>query len=140
DAVQWRKPERQTPRRSDRAMIWLCANLWLVPAMPLLAAVVTALAKRPQRRFAAMMAIGSMFLAFGLSCWALVTSLGAHAEAPVGRQTYTFNWLQFGDSWLQLGWVLDPLTAVMLMMVALVGLLIFIYSVGYMAHDDNFTR
>src|SRR3989454_4019019 len=28
----------------------------------------------------------------------------------------------------------------MLLMVAFVGLLIFIYSVGYMAHDENFTR
>src|SRR5439155_419039 len=49
-------------------------------------------------------------------------------------------WLQFGDSWLQLGWMLDPLTAVMLVMVTFVGLLILIYSVGYMAHDENFTR
>src|SRR5882757_1156855 len=36
--------------------------------------------------------------------------------------------------------MLDPLTAVMLLMVTFVGLLIFIYSVGYMAHDENFTR
>jgi NADH-quinone oxidoreductase subunit L len=36
--------------------------------------------------------------------------------------------------------MLDPLTAVMLVMVSFVGLLIFIYSVGYMAHDENFTR
>src|SRR2546429_8269460 len=80
-----------------RYMTWLVQNLWLVPALPLLAAGVTALSRRPQRRIAATMAIGSMFLAFGLSCWALVTSLGAHAEAPGGRQTYNFNWLQFGD-------------------------------------------
>ena len=40
----------------------------------------------------------------------------------------------------QLGWVLDPLTAIMLVMVGFVGLLIFIYSLGYMAHDENFTR
>jgi NADH-quinone oxidoreductase subunit L len=36
--------------------------------------------------------------------------------------------------------VLDPLTAVMLVMVTFVGLLIFIYSTGYMEHDENFTR
>ena len=36
--------------------------------------------------------------------------------------------------------MLDPLAAVMLVMVSFVGLLIFIYSVGYMAHDENFTR
>ena len=41
---------------------------------------------------------------------------------------------------VDLGWVLDPLSAVMLVMVKFVGLLIFIYSVGYMEHYENFTR
>ena len=48
--------------------------------------------------------------------------------------------VQFGETTLQLGWVLDPLTAVMLVMVTFVGTLIFIYSIGYMAQDENFTR
>src|SRR5205085_1838375 len=61
-----------------------------------------------------------------------------HGE--VSRQHFNFRWFQFGDSWLELGWVLDPLAAVMLVMVSFVGLLIFIYSIGYMAHDENFTR
>ncbi len=39
-----------------------------------------------------------------------------------------------------LGWVLDPLAAIMLVMVTFLSLLIFIYSLGYMAHDENFTR
>ncbi len=58
------------------------------------------------------------------------------------REVFSFNWLQFGgpDNWLQLGWVLDPLTAIMLVMVTFVGMLIFIFSVGYMAHDENFMR
>jgi NADH-quinone oxidoreductase subunit L len=45
-----------------------------------------------------------------------------------------------GSTNVDLGWVLDPLSAVMLVMVSLVGLLIFIYSTGYMVHDENFTR
>ncbi len=56
------------------------------------------------------------------------------------RETVNFTWLQFGSSNVDLGWVLDPLSAVMLVMVTFVGLLIFIYSTGYMAHDENFTR
>jgi NADH-quinone oxidoreductase subunit L len=48
--------------------------------------------------------------------------------------------MQFGSEWVKLGWVLDPLAAVMLVMVTFVGLLIFIYSVAYMHHDENFTR
>jgi NADH-quinone oxidoreductase subunit L len=58
----------------------------------------------------------------------------------VFREVYNFRWFDFGTTSLQLGWVLDPLTAVMLLMVTFVSLLIFIYSIGYMAHDENFTR
>ena len=119
-------------------MNWLVQYLWLIPALPLLAAGITALARRPQRKFAATLAIGGMLAAFGLSCLAISQTLGEQAQVP--RQVYNFNWLQFGDAWLKLGWVLDPLTAVMLLMVTFVGALIFIYSVGYMAHDENFTR
>jgi NADH-quinone oxidoreductase subunit L len=56
------------------------------------------------------------------------------------RETANFTWIQVGAANVDLGWVLDPLAAVMLVMVSFVGLLIFIYSVGYMAHDENFTR
>src|SRR5438034_2106180 len=121
-------------------MNWIVQNLWLIPALPLAAAALTALVRRPQRRFAATLAIGSMILAFALSCAVFVSTLGAHTGMEVERHVYNFNWFQFGDAWLKLGWVLDPLTAVMLVMVTFVGLLIFIYSVGYMAQDDNFTR
>src|SRR2546425_4795762 len=121
-------------------MSWMVRFLGLIPALPLLAAGLTALAKRPQRTLAATLAIGSMAVSFLLSCCAFVETLGEHAGTGVERQVHNFNWLQFGDVWLQLGWILDPLTAVMLVMVTFVGLLIFIYSVGYMAHDENFTR
>ena len=114
--------------------------LWLIPALPLLAAGLSALAKQRCRGFASALAIGSMALAFFLSCAAFVATLqpGDHGEAF--RQVYTFSWLQFGEASLRLGWVLDPLTASMLVMVTFVGSLIFIYSVGYMAQDENFTR
>src|SRR5438034_2210048 len=118
-------------------MTWSIQTLWLIPALPLLVAGATALAKRPQRTLAATLAIGSVGVSFLLSCWAFAETLGG---TGVERQVYNFDWLKFGDVWLQLGWMLDPLTAVMLVMVTFVGLLIFIYSVGYMAHDENFTR
>jgi NADH-quinone oxidoreductase subunit L len=53
---------------------------------------------------------------------------------------FSFPWIQFGGQWMDIGWVLDPLTAIMLVMVTFVGMLIFIFSVGYMAHDQNFMR
>ena len=117
-------------------MSWLTKSLWLIPALPLLAAGLTALAKQRQRTFAASLAIGSMTGAFLLSCAAFVITLGSHGETA----HQTFDWFVLGETTLKLGWLLDPLSACMLVMVTFVGLLIFIYSVGYMAHDENFTR
>lgn len=122
-------------------MAWIVKNLWLIPALPILAAGLTALAPQRCRKFSSTLAIGSMIGAFLLSLFAFTHALhGSHEGA---KEVFNFEWLQFagGDAGiLKLGWVLDPLTAVMLVMVTFVGLLIFIYSVGYMAHDENFTR
>ena len=121
-------------------MTWIVQNLWLVPALPILAAGGSALAKQRNRMFAASLAIGSMAISFLLSLWAFAHVLWLGSQGEVARQVVNFRWFQFGTEWLKLGWMLDPLTAVMLLMVTFVGLLIFIYSVGYMKHDENFTR
>jgi len=110
--------------------------IWLIPALPLLAAGLTALCRRPQKRLSSGLAIGAMLCSLGISFAAFIASVGA----PERHATLNFDWLRFGDSSLQLGFVLDPLSASMVLMVTFVGLLIFIFSVGYMAHDENFTR
>jgi len=114
--------------------------LWLIPVLPLLAAGISALVRQSRRRTAATLAIGSMAIALGLALLAFARVVAHSGQGAPFREVAGFRWLQFGEVWIQLGWVLDPLTAVMLVMVTLVGLLIFIYSVGYMAHDENFTR
>jgi NADH-quinone oxidoreductase subunit L len=121
-------------------MTWIVRNLWLIPALPGLAAGLSALAKQRNRRFAASLAIGSMGLSFLLSLCAFAHVLRSGGQGKTATQVFNFPWLQFGGEWLKLGWMLDPLTAVMLVMVTFVGLLIFIYSTGYMSHDENFTR
>ena len=121
-------------------MTWIVQNLWLVPALPTVAAGIGALARRRNRVLAASLAIGSMSVCFLLSVVAFAHVLSLSNRGLATRQVVDFRWFQFGNQWLRLGWMLDPLTAVMLVMVTLVGLLIFIYSVGYMEHDDNFTR
>jgi NADH-quinone oxidoreductase subunit L len=87
---------------------------------------------------AAMLAVGTMASAFVLALVAFVHVLTSQGEAT--RQFSNITWFQFGSEWVRIGWLLDPLTAVMLVMVTFVGLLIFIYSIGYMADDENFTR
>src|ERR1043165_4929255 len=103
-------------------MNWIVPNLWFIPALPLLAAGLTALARQRHRKFAATLAIGSMGLAVGLSCVAFVHALQPSGHGEAGRQVSNFFWFQFGDpnvsgTSLRLGWILDPLTAVMLVMV-----------------------
>jgi NADH-quinone oxidoreductase subunit L len=121
-------------------MLWIVQNLWLIPLLPLAASGVIAVNKQRQRKLAATLAIGSMVMAFLLSLCAFSATLLHHGNHGVFREVAGFNWLQFGGQWLPLGWVLDPLTAIMLVMVSFVSLLIFIFSVGYMAHDENFMR
>ena len=129
-------------------MNWSVQYLWVIPVLPLVAAGVISLARQRHRTFAASLAIGSIGISLLLSLAAFVHILhsveGFSSSSVVAesgrREIVSFPWLQFGDQWLRLGWILDPLTAVMLVMVCLVGLLIFIYSLGYMSHDENFTR
>lgn len=120
-------------------MTWIVKNLWLIPVLPFVAAALTALMPQRRKGSAAALAIGSMACSFLLALCAFAATLGHEGDGPF-REVFNFNWLQFGGQWLQLGWMLDPLTALMLVMVTFVGMLIFIFSVGYMEHDENFTR
>jgi NADH-quinone oxidoreductase subunit L len=114
--------------------------LWLVPAVPMVAAGVIALLKQPMRKLSSTLAIGSLgfSLLVALAAFGHVLSGWSHGFAV--REVVNFAWIQAGTQPLELGWVLDPLSAVMLVMVTFVGLLIFIYSTGYMEHDENYTR
>ena len=106
----------------------------------MVASGIIALLKQPKRKPAAALAIGSLFISLLLSLWAFAHVLAGWVNHQAVRETCNFTWIQVGAAHVQLGWILDPLAAVMLVMVSFVGLLIFIYSVGYMAHDENFTR
>ncbi len=110
-------------------MSWIVENLWLIPALPVAAAGVIALLPRSAARTAQTLAIGAMTAALILSLLAFSTALDGV------RRVVNFPWFDLGDGVFRLGWMLDPLTAVMLAMVTFVGLWIFIYSVGYL-HDD----
>jgi NADH-quinone oxidoreductase subunit L len=107
--------------------------LWLIPALPLAAAAVGALAPKSGRTLAAGAALTAMAGAFVLSCLALA---GALAD-PANHQVFNFAWFDLGHSPLRLGLLLDPLTTFMCVMVTFVSLLIFIFSTGYMKADAN---
>jgi NADH-quinone oxidoreductase subunit L len=114
--------------------------LWLIPAVPIVASGIVAVLRQPRRTMAATLAIGSLAVSLLLSLAAFGHVVAGWSHGIAVRETVNFTWIQFGTTNVDLGWVLDPLSAVMLVMVSLVGLLIFIYSIGYMEHDENFTR
>src|SRR6185437_12807255 len=114
--------------------------LWLIPVVPIIAAGIIAVLKQPRRRLAARLAIGSMSFSFVLALFAFAHVVASWANGIAVRETVNFAWFHIGNEAVAMGWILDPLAAVMLVMVTFVGLLIFIYSTGYMAQDENFTR
>ena len=58
--------------------------------------------------------------------------------APFGEEGITFKlwtWIPAGDFTVDIGFHVDALTAVLLLVVTTIGMLVHIYSIGYMAHD-----
>src|SRR6201985_2620743 len=92
--------------------VWIVRYLWLIPALPVLAAGMGALLKRGQRKLAATIVIAPMSVSFVLAMVAF-----AHLLLEPARLFLNFPWMQFGNDWVKLGWVLDPLAAIMLVMV-----------------------
>jgi NADH-quinone oxidoreductase subunit L len=114
--------------------------LWLIPSLPIVAAGLSALLKQSHKKISATIAIGSLCCSLLLSLIAFAHVVSEWTQGIATREVLNFTWIQFGASNIDLGWVLDPLSAIMLVMVSFVGLLIFIYSIGYMKHDENYTR
>src|SRR5213082_1946428 len=114
----------------------IVANLWLIPAVPLAASLIILSLANWRRSAAATLAIFGQIVALALSILAFSLTLQTHGF----RAVHNFTWFTFGEQALRIGWVLDPLAAAMLVMIALVGLCIFVFSVGYMAEDKDFTR
>ncbi len=117
-------------------MSFSAQHLWLIPALPLFAAVIGALLPRNKRTFAASISIVGISASFFVSLLALLAAL----RDPAAHHTFNFTWFDLGPAPLRLGFLLDPLTAFMGVMVTFVSTLIFIFSLGYMKDDANFTR
>src|SRR5580765_3357607 len=117
-------------------MNWLVNNLWLIPAVPLAISLVILSLANSRRKSAAGLAVTGQIVALALSIFAFLQTL----QTSEFRAVQNFTWFTFGENALRIGWVLDPLAAAMLMMISLVSLCIFVFSVGYMADDKDFTR
>jgi NADH-quinone oxidoreductase subunit L len=115
---------------------WIVTYLWLIPALPLAVSLMILNLGRSRGAEAATLAIIGQIGALVLATAAFLPTL----QAPGWRAFQNFTWFTFGGNTLRLGWMLDPLAAAMLVMISLVGLCIFVFSIGYMAGDKNFSR
>ena len=115
----------------------LVKQQWLIPFLTLVAAAVQSLLPRKARKLSAGICIAAMGVSCLLAVRAFIGTLGHHESA---RAVWNFTWFTVGTMDLQMGFILDPLTAAMAAMVSFVGFWIFVNATGYMHDDENFTR
>ncbi|HEY9666809.1 MAG TPA: NAD(P)H-quinone oxidoreductase subunit 5 [Coleofasciculaceae cyanobacterium] len=115
---------------------------WLVPVLPLIGAMLVGLglitfskATNRLRQVNAVFVISLLGIAMGLS-FALLWSQ-FHGHEPFSR---TLEWAAAGNFHLTMGYTIDHLTALMLVVVTTVAFLVMIYTDGYMAHDSGYVR
>ena len=131
-------------------------HIYLIPLFPALgAALMFFFGRKLQKTTVSAVCVGSVVLAFLMACGAVLQYTNwapAHDHQPY--QTILYTWL--GDDTGHLnyitqngtpaplqadaGFLLDPLSSIWLLFVTGVGMLIHIYSVGYMAHEGGYYR
>ncbi len=123
-------------------------SIWMIPLFPLGGALVMLFfGKRLSNKLVSLICPGTVLVSFLVALGA-VWQLASLAERRFETVLYTwvpgavFHMTNGQESQLQADWgfLLDPLSAVMVLVVTGVGFLIHLYSVGYMAHEDGFYR
>src|ERR1700737_1943654 len=130
-------------------------HIWLIPLLPAFGAVMMFFfGRRLQKATVDAVCVGVVVLAFLFACFTVVEY--THFAHDTGRpfEKIVFTWLGTGDAHLtflkqdgtratfnaDFGFLLDPLSSIWLLFVTGVGMLIHIYSTGYMAHEGGYYR
>ncbi|MBW8894147.1 MAG: NADH-quinone oxidoreductase subunit L, partial [Burkholderiales bacterium] len=116
----------------------LSQNLLLtVPLAPLAGAIVAGFfGKTVGRRGSHVVTILGVLIAFIISAMTLysVAVDGARFNATV------YEWMNLGSLKMEVGFLIDGLTAMMMCVVTFVSLMVHIYTIGYMEEDDGYQR
>ncbi len=117
--------------------------LWLIPVLPFVGTLANGvlLKGRIGKRAVSWIACGSVAASALLSLAVVGAYLGS-AEHAAGEpfEQVLYAWIPAPFLSVEMGFLLDPLAAVMLFVVTFVGFWIHLYSVGYMAHEAGFQR
>src|ERR1700687_2933402 len=114
-------------------------NLLLaIPMLPLVAAVLAGLAgKAIGRGAAAAVTIGAVAISCALSCLVLKQLLVDQVPSYDGT---VYTWLVSDGVKMEIGFLVDGLTAMMMCVVTFVSLMVHIYTIGYMEDDPGYQR
>lgn len=129
--------------------------LFLIPLLPLLGAAISLIfGRRMRRQSVHLVAVGAVVAA----CVVALVAIFGHLLGDVSLLSLRSDWIKFtepgaprlvntaytwiaaGDVKITAGFMLDPLSAVMVLVVTFVGSLIHIYSCGYMGQDPDYAR
>jgi NADH-quinone oxidoreductase subunit L len=114
--------------------------VWLVPAFPLIGVLLNGLAGI---RFPKILTgfIGSVMilLSFVVSCLIMAQVLQTDPGARV-FEVLLYRWIPCGDLQVNIGFLVDALSLIMMLTVSGVSFVIHVYSVGYMHDDPGFRR
>jgi len=130
-------------------------QLWLMPLLPFIGSILcgalhfmtlSARRKNPSveagpSRLAAPIAIAAMLGSFAVavSAWLQLKGLDAAGRA-LGIESSAWHWIDMGNLSIDLSMVVDPLSAIMILVITGIGSLIHIYSAGYMKGDPGFAK
>ncbi len=118
----------------------------LLLILPLAGFLVTALVGRRLGKQAHWIPVLAIFAAWVIAMIAVVNVLTGTAPLLAGSEdTHGYvvgpwTWIPAGDLQISLGIVVDPLAACLLIVVTTIGLLVHVYSIGYMSHDPGYWR
>src|SRR5688572_26014109 len=112
--------------------------LWLIPALPFFGGLLLVIfGSKFTKGVSGTIGAGSVGLA------ALITLVVGYDFLSTGQEFYrhvAWNWFSVGDLSASFAFYLDRLSLVFIFVITFVGFLIHIYSIGFMAHDEGFTR
>ncbi|KPK93833.1 NADH-quinone oxidoreductase subunit L [bacterium SM23_31] len=116
-------------------LLYLAIIIWL---LPLLTFIIQIFFGNRLPRKGDWVVVGAMFIDLALAL--VIFGNVIYKYNPDFRAVLQFDWISLGGQDFPLGFVLDNVTAVMLVVVTLVSALIFLYSIGYMKGDPLYSR
>lgn len=116
--------------------------IWLIPLLPLVGFLINGMGRNVlPKPLVGLLGSGVVLASFLLSCGVFAAVYAARQAGESASFTQPiFEWIAAGSLNISLSFLVDPLSAVMLLIVTGIGFLIHVYSIGYMKHDAGFAK